>query len=481
MENKNFNKYNLSSDILKSLELMDYKVVRKVQQEVIPRALNHEDMIVRSQTGSGKTAAFGIPICELINWEENKPQALILTPTRELAIQVGEELFNIGRFKRLKLAALYGKSPFWKQEKLLKQKTHIVSGTPGRVLDHIEKESFDISNIKYLIIDEADEMLNMGFIEQLSSIILRLPKERLTMLFSATMPADIEDLCSRYMKNPSRIEIEGDKEVERKIQESIYRVLSERKLYLLNKLCISKNPDTCMIFCNTRKAVDQVDESLFALGYRCDRIHGGMEQEDRITVMNNFREGKFRYLIATDVAARGIDIDNISLVINYDIPEDKENYVHRIGRTGRSGKHGEAISLVDDFEVKYLEEIEEYLGEKIHIRMMPSDEEITANKDAFEKKMKTSLNKEQSKSEKLGKDILKLHINAGKKTKMRPVDIVGTLCSIEGMNAQDIGIINIMDISTFVEILNNKGEMVYKVLQNKKIKGRVRKVSKADN
>lgn len=482
MMNKNkFSQYNLSEEILKALELMGFENATKVQNDVIPTVLEKHDIIVKSQTGSGKTAAFGIPICELIDWDENKPQALVITPTRELALQVKEDIFNIGRFKRVKVAAVFGKSPFWRQEKELKQKTHIVSGTPGRIIDHIEKGTLDLSMVKYLVIDEADEMLNMGFIDQLHTIISSLSKDRTTMLFSATMPNDIESLCEKYMNNPKKVEIEVDNSSKVKIVQEVYNVEHKEKIKLLKKVTTVINPDSCIIFSNTKKKVDEIDDELYDAGYTCDRIHGGMEQNDRITVMNNFKSGKFRYLIATDVAARGIDVDNISLVVNFDIPEDCESYVHRIGRTGRNGKEGHAITFVSSREGRYLSEIESYIENKIDIASEPTREEINNSKIEFEEKMKTRPDKGESKSEKLSKDILKLHINAGKKTKMRPVDIVGTLCSIEGMTAADIGIINVMDISTFVEILNGKGEMVYSALQNKNIKGRPRRVSKADS
>ena len=208
MIKSNFSDYHLSSELLKSISMLNFASPTKVQELVIPAVLEQKDIIVKSQTGSGKTAAFAIPICELIDWDDNKPQALVIVPTRELAIQVKEDIFNIGRFKRVKVAAVYGKSPFYNQEKELKQKTHVVVGTPGRIIDHIDRGTFDTSNIKYLVLDEADEMLNMGFIEQVETIISSLSKERVTMLLSATMPKDIETLCNKYMKEPIHVEIE---------------------------------------------------------------------------------------------------------------------------------------------------------------------------------------------------------------------------------------------------------------------------------
>lgn len=480
MIKSNFNDYKLSGELLKSISMLGFKSPTKVQDQIIPAVLDNKDVIVKSQTGSGKTAAFAIPICELVDWDENKPQALVMVPTRELAIQVKEDIFNLGRFKRLKVSAVYGKSPFRLQEKELKQKTHIVVGTPGRVIDHIERGTLDTSEIKYLVIDEADEMLNMGFIDQIETILNSLPKERVSMLLSATMPNDIENLCKKHMKNPLQVEIEEQNSAVDRIYQERYTIGQNNKIELLRDITIIENPDSCIIFCNTKQKVDEVYNELEDLNYTCDKIHGGMEQSDRLRVMYNFKQGHFRYLVATDVAARGIDIDNISLVINYDIPQDSETYVHRIGRTGRAGNEGRAITFVTQNEGKFLNDIQEYIDKEIPLNERPDAETVENLKQEFIKKMSTRPEIKESKGTSLSKDIMKLHINAGKKTKMRPVDIVGTLCSIEDMTADDIGIINVADVSTFVEILNNKGEMVYQKLQDKPIKGRLRKVSKVE-
>lgn len=480
MTKVNFKDYKLGDEILKAIDLLEFTSPTKVQEQVIPAVLEQKDLVVKSQTGSGKTAAFGIPICQLVDWEENKPQALIMTPTRELAMQVKEDLFHIGRFKRLKVAAVYGKSSFYHQEKEMKQKTHMVVGTPGRIIDHIERGTFDPSNIKYLVIDEADEMMNMGFIEQLETIIDSLPKERVTLLLSATMPMDIQKLCNQYMKEPIQIEVEDENSTTDRIEQEGYRVEESDKIKLLRDLMVVENPDSCMIFCNTKLQVDHVCHELARHNYSCKKIHGGMEQRDRARVMNDFKKGDFRYLVATDVAARGIDIDNINLVINYDIPQECESYVHRIGRTGRIGNMGRAVTFVTPHENRFLRDIQEYTGKYISFKEKPEKEKINDLKDEFFEKINARPEEKEAKGSELGKEILKLHINAGKKTKMRAVDIVGTLCNLEDMTADDIGIINILDISTFVEILNNKGERVLQQLQKTPIKGRLRKVSKAE-
>lgn len=480
MTNINFKDYKLSNEILKSLNMLNYKTPTKVQQEVIPVALENKDVLVKSQTGSGKTATFAIPLCELVDWDENKPQALILTPTRELAIQVKEDVFNIGRFKRIKVPALYGKSSFSLQAKELKQKTHIVVGTPGRTIDHIKEGNFITDNIKYLVLDEADEMLSMGFLEQVEEIISLLPKNRVTMLFSATMPDDINRLSKKYMKNHVTIKIEAKTLTVDRIQQDGYNIEETGKLNLLKDVTTIENPDSCVIFCNTQVKVESLYNELRKLKYPCDKIHGGMEQDERIKVMNNFKKGYFRYLIATDVAARGIDIDNITHVINYDVPVLRENYVHRIGRTGRAGKEGRAITFVMKSDERRMFEIYSYTGKELTMKMKPSKRLVMSLKPEFDKKLEQRQKVKEDKGANLSQEIMKIHINAGKKTKMRPVDIVGTLCSIEGMKAEDIGVISVLDISTYVEILNNKGEMVLKALQTKNIKGRPRKVTKAD-
>jgi ATP-dependent RNA helicase DeaD len=459
---------------------LGYQHPTEVQAAVIPTALEKKDLTVKSRTGSGKTAAFGIPICELVDWEENKPQALILTPTRELAVQVKEDLTNIGRFKRIKATAVYGRESFAKQKFELKQKSHVVVGTPGRVLDHIEKGTLDLERLEYFVIDEADEMLNMGFIDQVKAIINELPEDRMTMLFSATLPQDIEQLCHRYMNNPKDIVIAGTEETISQIDHFLYMVRQDDKFELLQNISIIENPDSCIIFCRTQEQVDQVFRQLDQLDYTCERIHGGMMQEDRFAVMNDFRRGKFRYLIATDVAARGIDIDNISLVINYDLPSDKESYVHRTGRTGRAGKAGKAISLVTPKEESFIKDIEGYIGLKIHKQTLPSREEVTHAKGAFEEKMNEQPTLKKDKNEQLNKEIMKLYFNGGKKKKLRAVDFVGTLAKIDGITSEDIGIITILDNVTYVDILNGKGPMVIQIMKNTTIKGKLLKVYKAN-
>ncbi|MFD0589399.1 DEAD/DEAH box helicase [Paenibacillus sp. GCM10027627] len=480
MSEKHFTDYQLSEEIARALNSLGYETLTQVQTEVIPIALEKKDLVVKSQTGSGKTAAFGIPLCELVDWNENKPQALILTPTRELALQVNEDITNIGRFKRIKATPLFGKHPFHIQKAELKQRTHIVVGTPGRVLDHIERGTLSLERISYLVIDEADEMLNMGFIEQVKTIIQALPRDRVTMLFSATFPEDVAKLSRNYMDNPVQIEIQANGLTTPTIEHTLIQVMDSDKLALLQNLLIIESPDSCIVFCRTQEHVDTLFKEMNDLGYSCDRIHGGMEQEERFEVMHAFRRGQFRYLIATDIASRGIDISNITHVINYDVPLEKESYVHRTGRTGRAGKTGKAITLVTPKDSKRLAEIEAYIGFAIPKVKAPSEEEVDRHRENFEKKLNIKPELKEDKREQLNKQIMKLNFNGGKKKKLRAVDFVGTIAKLDGVTADDIGIITILDFVTDVEILNGKGPLVLELMKNTTVKGKLLKVRKGN-
>jgi ATP-dependent RNA helicase DeaD len=479
MSEKSFTNYNLSEEITRALAILKYDTPTEVQTEVIPLALNNQDLVVKSQTGSGKTASFAIPICDMMEWEERKPQALILTPTRELAVQVREDVTNIGRFKRIKAMAVYGKEPFSKQKEELQQKTHVVVGTPGRVMDHIDRETLVLDEIKYLIIDEADEMLNMGFIDEVEAIIKELPSDRVTMVFSATLPKDVENLCHKYMNNPVNVEIASNGVTTDTIEHLLIEGKEEDKLSLLKDVTVVENPDSCLIFCRTKEHVDTVYSELESSNYSCERLHGGLEQQDRFAVMDGFKMGNFRYLIATDVAARGIDIDNVTLVINYDVPMEKESYVHRTGRTGRAGNEGKAITFATPYEGKFVRAIERYIGFEIPKMEAPKPAEVARAKEAFEEKISGRRVVRNNKTARINQGITKLHFNGGKKKKMRAVDFVGTIAKIPGVTADDIGIITIQDQMTYVDILNGKGSLVLQAMENATIKGKKLKVSKA--
>ena len=471
-----FSNFNLSKELIKALDALEYKEPTGVQEKVIPEVLFNKDLIVKSQTGTGKTGAFVIPLCEKVKWEENDPQVLILAPTRELAIQIGEDVKNIGRYKRIKGVSVYGKAPFKDQAQELKGKTHIVIGTPGRVLDHIDRGTFNTSNIKYLVIDEADEMLNMGFIRQVEGVIRRIPKKRVTMLFSATIPEEIQELCSKHLKRPVNIEVQSSGPVVDKIENILFRVKGEEKLKYLRMLLAKEKPETAVIFCRTKENVDVEYDYLKSLGYSVDKIHGGMLQKDRISTMERFKKGDFRILVATDIAARGIDVEGITHVINIDVPLEKEAYVHRIGRTARAGKSGKAITFVTPYEDRFLNDIEEYIGFKIPEKSL---EEIVLDEKLLESEenvLKKKAKKKDSKGKNINKEITKLYFNGGKKKKIRAVDFVGTISNIEGVSSDDIGIIEIGDMGSYVEILNGKGKLVLEKLKDSTIKGKKLKV-----
>jgi superfamily II DNA/RNA helicase len=480
MSEQGFKDYRLSEEISRALDNMGYNQPTEVQRKVIPFALEKKDMTVKSHTGSGKTAAYGIPLCEMLEWDENRAQALILTPTRELADQVKQDVMNIGRYKRIKAIAVYGKQPFAKQKVQMQQRNHVIVGTPGRLIDHIEKQTIDLENIKFLVIDEADEMLNMGFIEHVEKIIRELPLARMTMLFSATLPKDVKNLCHKYMNDPLDIEVQTEARTTSQIEHSLYSVKDENKLNLLRDITIVENPDSCIIFCRTQIRVEVVFEALNKLGYPCGRIHGGMEQDDRTKIMNAFKQAEFRYLIATDVAARGIDIENISHVINYDFPQESESYVHRTGRTGRAGHSGTAISFATPKEQKFVDNVERYIGLELPKGNPPSKEDITRNTSAFEAKIRDRRAIKKDRSSRMNQEVLKLYFNGGKKKKIRAVDFVGTIAKIDGISADDIGIISIEDNASYVDILNGKGHLVLNKMKDTTIKGKLLKVHEAN-
>lgn len=480
MEKKTFESFNLSPEIVSALTSLRYHRPTAVQEAVIPFALENRDLIVESQTGSGKTASFGVPLCEQAVWEENKPQALVLAPTRELAMQIKMDLMNIGRLKRIKATAVFGKASFKTQKSELKQKSHIVVGTPGRILEHLQEGTLNVEKVRTLVLDEADEMLNMGFIDQVEAIIDYLPTERQTLLFSATMPSEIERLATFYMK-PDResVKLATAKELAPKIHQSFIKVQDAPKDKLLLDLLTVENPDTCIIFCNTKEAVDNLDVFLGKAGLTIDKLHGGMDQEDRLAVLKEFRRGSLRYLVATDVASRGIDIDNVTHVINYDVPFEKENFIHRTGRTGRAGKTGIALTMVSKADASWWAEVRDYADQEITEAFAPSERTVSRAKGAFEKKIQTRPAVKVARNKELNRDITKVYFNGGKKKKLRAVDFVGTLTSIKGVEAEDIGIITIQENVTYVEILNGKGAYVISEMQNRTVKGKSLKVHKA--
>lgn len=474
MTENQFTGLGLSKEIQESLKVLGYEEPTKIQSAVIPHVLSGRSVAAKSQTGSGKTAAFAIPLCELAHWEENLPEALVLEPTRELTVQVKQEIFHIGRKKRLKVPDVFGGFPIDKQIQTLKQKTHIVVGTPGRVMDHVRRGSLNLEKIKYLVIDEADLMLDMGFVDEVTEIIRQLPSDRVIMLFSATLSTRVQKLIAEYMDNPVEVSIESESQTVDAVEQKLYRVPGEEKYEAFLTLMMQENPDSGMVFCGTREMVDVLGRKLKRDGIRCGMIHGEIDQQNRLRTIEGFKEGRFRYLIATDVAARGVDVQNLSHVFNYDFPTGRETYVHRIGRTGRNGETGIAVSLVAESDEKMVEMVEFYVGYKLPFLDLPVKQK--EEEAEFWRKQKEKPALKERKGAGFSKTITRLSISGGKKSKMRAVDIVGTICSIGGMSAEDIGIIDVRDSLTYVEILNGKGKRVLEALQDKTIKGKVRKV-----
>ncbi len=473
-ENKNtpashgFAQYGLSLPILEALDMLGYHHPTAIQQEVIPLVLAGKNVVARSRTGTGKTAAFAVPLCEMAVWEENSPRALVLEPSRELAVQVSRELFQIGRKKRLKVPAVFGGFPIDKQMQTLKQKSHIVVGTPGRVMDLVRRGSLQLSGITHLVIDEADLMLDMGFLEEVGEIISLLPENRKILLFSATLEKQVQTLIDNYAADAVFVAQDQEDGPPPSIGQAAYEVTAENKYEMFKRVLMKENPDSCMIFCGTREMVNVLFQKLRRDRIFCGMIHGEMEQKERLKNVDAFGRGGFRYLIATDVAARGIDFENIGLVVNYDFPTGKETYVHRIGRTGRNGKDGRAVSLVSAQEKKMLQKVEEYTG-----TALPVLQELIVTQE--EEKAFWALQRRKSapkagKGEALNRDIMRLSIGGGRKSKMRTADIVGTICAVDGITAEDIGVIDIRESLTYVEILNRKGPLVLERLQTKRVR-----------
>jgi superfamily II DNA/RNA helicase len=385
---KNFNDLGVSQPILKAIEDMGFKEPTEVQSRVIPHVLKGEDLIVMSKTGSGKTAVFGIPLLQMSDPDLPGPLGLILTPTRELAVQIDKDLKQMSAYMPHKTTAVYGQHSINAEVQALKEGAVLVTGTPGRVYDHIRHGCLKVKNIRYLVLDEADRMLDMGFIDQVFKIIKTLPKNRVTLLFSATIPPEIQSICRGYMKHPEIIEIESQTKTVDTIRQTYYRVSKNEKRTQLHRLLMVERPESCLIFCNTRYAVDQVQKYLTSKGYASKALHGDVPQEKRLKIMEQFKRGDLHLLVATDVAARGIHIDDLALVINYDVPLEKDNYIHRIGRTGRAGKGGSAITLVTGDDIISLYEIEEHIGAPIEESELPADSVVDTSREDAEKWIK---------------------------------------------------------------------------------------------
>jgi ATP-dependent RNA helicase DeaD len=379
-----FTELGITPPILQAIEEMGFEEPTEVQRSAIPHILKKEDLIVMSKTGSGKTAVFGVSMLQLTDPSMAGPQGLILTPTRELAVQVDNDIKLLSKHLQHKTTVVYGQHSMNMELKELKSGVTIVTGTPGRLFDHIRHGNLQTKHIRFLVLDEADRMLDMGFLDQVVRIIKTIPKDRVTLLFSATIPAEIKRICSEYMKNPEMIEIESQTKTVDTIEQVYYRVAHNEKNTQLNRLLLVEQPESCMIFCNTRIAVDRVQTFLTRKGYSSEALHGDIPQGKRMKTIEQFKQGEFHLLVATDVAARGIHIDNLSLVINYDVPVEKDSYVHRIGRTGRAGNIGRSITLVTGEDIMSLYAIEEHTGAMIEEGELPSEEVFNERKASAE-------------------------------------------------------------------------------------------------
>lgn len=381
MENLNFKELNLSDSMRKALDAMGFEEATPIQSKAIPLVMAGKDVIGQAQTGTGKTCAFGIPAVEMIDPKQTGVQVLVLCPTRELAIQVSEEFRSLCKYKKgIKTLAIYGGQSIDRQIMALKGKPQIIIGTPGRIMDHMRRHTLKLQNLKMAVLDEADEMLNMGFREDIDTIFAEVPEERQTMLFSATMPRGILEICNLYMKEPEHV-VTAKKEVTiDTIDQHYIEVRESSKLELLCRLVDIRSIKLGIVFCNTKWKVDELCSALQSRGYSAEALHGDMKQRERDRVMNKFRKGQVELLIATDVAARGIDVNDVEAVFNYDIPNDAEYYVHRIGRTGRAGKKGISYSFVFGKDIYRLRDIERYTKSKISRAKPPTISSIEAVK-----------------------------------------------------------------------------------------------------
>ena len=372
-----FSKLNLNNHIQKALTELNFKETTKIQSEAIPFLLKDEtDLIGLAQTGTGKTGAFGIPIIEKINIEQNYTQCIILCPTRELCIQIKKDLDLFAKYMDTKINAVYGGTDIKSQIKSLEKGNHIIVGTPGRVIDLIKRRKISLKRINKVVMDEADEMLNMGFKKDIDTILSNTPKDKQTLLFSATMPKEVLKISKNYMKKPHMIEVSKRNEGAKNITHSYYIVGNKERYSALKRLC-DFNPNIYgIVFCRTRRECKEVSSKLMEDGYNADALHGDLSQSQRDYVMSKFRQKNIEILVATDVAARGLDVNDISHIINYNLPDDNEVYIHRSGRTARANKKGESIIIATDRNLRKLKEIEKMINKKIISSEIPTGDMI---------------------------------------------------------------------------------------------------------
>ena len=523
-----FDELNIDERILRAIEDMGFEETSPIQTQAIPAVCEGIDVVGQAQTGTGKTAAYTIPMLMKIDPQIKKPQAIVLCPTRELAVQVAEEIRKLAKYMSdIKVLPVYGGQEIVRQIKSLKTGVQIIVGTPGRVMDHMRRKTVKFDNINMVILDEADEMLDMGFREDMETILTETPEDRQTVMFSATMPKAIMDIARNFQKDARIIKVVRKELTVSNIEQFYYEVRPKNKTEVLCRLIDIYNPRLSVVFCNTKRQVDELISELKGRGYFADGIHGDMKQQQRDRVMDDFRSGKVDILIATDVAARGIDVDDVDMVFNYDIPQDEEYYVHRIGRTGRAGRSGMALSFISGKEVYKLKDIERYCKTKILAKPVPSLDDVKNTKldNMFDKIRQTieeggltdmvnlveeHVNQEEYTSMDMAAALLKmligdtldredeveefhfdtdkdhsrmvrLFINIGKKDKIKPANILGAIAGESGMPGKLVGAIDMMDNYTFVEVPAIHAEKILKAMNdNVQIKGRRVNVEKAN-
>jgi len=382
-----FQEMGISEPIKRAITDMGFEEASPIQEKAIPIALSGKDIIGQAQTGTGKTAAFAIPILEKVDTSKKYVQAIAIAPTRELAIQVSEEINRLAKYMGITSLPIYGGQSIDRQIKALKKGPHIITGTPGRLLDHIKRKTLKLDRISLVVLDEADEMLDMGFLEDIERILKETPEEKQTLLFSATMPKPIQNLAERFMNDPELVKMKAKEVTAPNVKQVYYEVNEGDKFEVLCRLLDVDNPELAVIFGRTKRRVDELSDALNKRGYLADGLHGDLNQRQRDVVMNKFREGNIDILVATDVAARGIDVSGVTHVYNFDIPQDPESYVHRIGRTGRAGKSGLAITFATPRETRHIHSIEQASKGKIQRKSIPTVAEAreSLQKDAVEK------------------------------------------------------------------------------------------------
>ena len=404
-----FDEINLSQDIQKAVSDMGFEEMSPIQSGAIPVIMDGKDIIGQAQTGTGKTAAFGIPIIEKCDPKNRQVQALVLCPTRELSIQVSEEIARLAKYKKgVNVLPIYGGQPIDRQIRALKKGVNIVIGTPGRILDHIRRKTLKLGGVNMMVLDEADEMFDMGFRDDIALVMNELSEKRQTVFFSATMPRTIINFASKYQDNPEIIKVVHQEMTVPEVEQAYFELKHHMKTEILTRLIDIYNPTLAIVFCNTKRKVDELIGDLQGRGYFADGLHGDLKQSQRDNVMNKFRRGTIEILVATDVAARGIDVEEVDLVINYDLPQDEEYYVHRIGRTARAGREGKAFSFVSGREIQKLKAIQRYTKTNIPRKELPTLKDIESNQTtSMIEKIKTEVDKKElDKYEKMIEEII---------------------------------------------------------------------------